>query len=104
MNSEEHSHPVDIAANHLGGRLALSKKLGLTVSAVGNWCLGLRRIPVDTCVRIEQLTNGNVTRIQLRPNDWWKFSPELATIAPEQPKIPTDTGQFATKTIAQKEE
>ena len=35
------------------------------------------RIPIVRCVQIEKLTNGAVTRKDLRPDDWHEIWPEL---------------------------
>ncbi len=37
-----------------------------------------RPVPPKQCVRIEQLTRGQVTRQALRPADWKEIWPELA--------------------------
>ncbi len=39
--------------------------------------IGLRPVPVAKCVAIEKATNGEVTRKDLRPNDWHLIWPEL---------------------------
>lgn len=36
-----------------------------------------RPVPPKQCVRIEQLTQGQVTRRDLRPDDWQEIWPEL---------------------------
>ena len=42
-------------------------------------------MPVKRCVLIEQVTNGAVTRRDLRPHDWKELWPELATQTQEVP-------------------
>jgi DNA-binding transcriptional regulator YdaS (Cro superfamily) len=61
-----------------GGRDAIAKALGVSVAAVGNWKLR-RAVPVEFCAQVERLTQGGLTRRQLRPEDWHLIWPELAT-------------------------
>lgn len=68
---------------HLGrrqkkGEKALADLLGVASPTVNQWLYQLRPVPISHCVRIEQLTNGRVTRKMLRPNDWWTIWPDLA--------------------------
>ena len=49
----------------------------MTKGAVSQWKLIDRKVPVEHCVRIEQLTLGAVTRKDLRPDDWHLIWPEL---------------------------
>lgn len=69
-------HPLDLAAQSVGGREALAGALGVTVAALGNW--KARGVPVQRCVAIERLTLGVVTRRDLRPDAWQDIWPELA--------------------------
>ena len=70
-------HPLDQAAFLLGGRAALAEKLKVTAAAVGNW--KVRGVPIEHCPAIEMLTGARVCRRQLRPEDWQRIWPELAT-------------------------
>lgn len=45
---------------------------------VTNWANGTVPFPPHHCVSIERMTNGQITRQELRPFDWSKFWPELA--------------------------
>jgi DNA-binding transcriptional regulator YdaS (Cro superfamily) len=80
MNEEQTAlHPIDEAARVCpGGRGGLSRALNVTTAAIGNW-KHRNSIPVEYCALIEKATNGTVTRRELRPNDWQKIWPELAT-------------------------
>lgn len=61
------------------GRLsALAKLLSAHSPDVSRWADGSRPVPIEKCVLIEQNTNGDVTRKDLRPNDWHLIWPELA--------------------------
>lgn len=72
----EGEHPVDRAARVLGGRLLMAERLGVSAAAVGNW--KQRGVPIEHCTRIERLTLRQVTRRDLRPDDYLDIWPELA--------------------------
>lgn len=55
-----------------------AKKIQSTATEVSTWCSLKRPVPVARCVKIEQATNGEVTRKDLRPDDWFDIWPELA--------------------------
>lgn len=76
-------HPVDRAADAVGGASNLAAALGVSVQAVSNW--KERGVPIERCVALEQLSGATVTRKDLRPDDWEAIWPELAAS--------TDTGQ-----------
>lgn len=57
---------------------SLSAKIGVTPVLVSQWRNGVRQIPIERCVSIEQATDGAVTRQELRPDDWYLIWPELA--------------------------
>ena len=59
----------------------LAKLLNVSPSFVNQWRCGLRPIPLQKCVEIEQLTNKAVTRKELRPTDWHLIWPELIEAA-----------------------
>ncbi|MFA7437090.1 transcriptional regulator [Castellaniella sp.] len=69
--------PVREACTVMGGMTPLAKKLGLPVQVVSSWAAGTRPVPIIRCVEIEEITGGEVTRKQLRPDDWWQIWPEL---------------------------
>lgn len=64
---------------------ALADLLGTTKQVVWAW-LDRDRVPIEWCARIEIATNGAVTRRDLRPTDWMRIWPELAT--PAAPAAP----------------
>ena len=89
---------IQSAARILGSQTALARALGVTPGTVGQWLkpdvrTG-REVPPKQCVRIEQLTQGAVTRRDLRPKDWLEYWPELA-VAPAQ------SAQEATNFVAE---
>ena len=72
----EDENPLDTAARVIGGRNLLAQGLGVTAAAVGNW--KTRGVPIEYCPKIETLTMGEVSRQDLRPDDWQALWPELA--------------------------
>jgi len=85
MNTEAiQEHPVEAAVRLCpGGRAALAKLLNVTVAAIGNWKMR-KSVPVEHCAQIEAATGGQVTRRDLRPNDWQQIWPELDTNSTDQ--------------------
>lgn len=82
-------HPLDVAAQIVGGRSVLAERLDVTVSSIGNW--KARGVPIEQCVPIWRVTGGKVTRQMLRPDDWAEIWPELAEASPK----PVDTDPLA---------
>ena len=65
---------------HYGTHLAVAKVLGYSdLRNVSAWVNGLRPFPPEHCVTIERDTNGLIARRELRPDDWARYWPELAT-------------------------
>lgn len=58
-------------------QIDLANKVCLSQSMISQLANGLRPVPITTCVLIEQATNGQVTRKDLRPDDWLQIWPEL---------------------------
>lgn len=74
-------HPLDRAADAVGGAAKLGAILGVTAQAISNW--KERGVPIERCVPIELATNGEVTRRDLR-DDWQAIWPELAVNVPRR--------------------
>jgi DNA-binding transcriptional regulator YdaS (Cro superfamily) len=55
----------------------LAEKLGISQGLVSMYSSGARTVPIERCVEIERATDGQVTRQELRPDDWHKIWPEL---------------------------
>lgn len=70
-------------------RRALAQEMDIGIANIYQWMRGLRPVPVERCAVIERLTQGAVTRKDLRPNDWQEIWPELAANAPSQPQPQT---------------
>lgn len=64
--------------------VGLAASLGVAAALVSQWRTGTRPVPIERCMPIERATGGAVTRIDLRPNDWWLIWPELAERYPER--------------------
>lgn len=77
----EKKHPLDIAADALGGAAQLGIICDVTPQAISNW--KRRGVPIDRCLAIEYATKGAVTRRDLR-DDWRSIWPELAKKQPAQ--------------------
>ena len=61
----------------LFGLTGLAKKLGVKPPTIRQWVIGKRPVPIERCVSIEHITNGQVTRKDLRPEDWRDIWHEL---------------------------
>lgn len=75
--------PIEKAVAIVGGPAKLAAILGKSAQAVCFWRDGKRKLPAELCARIEGATGGQVTRRDLRPNDWLVIWPELERRAPE---------------------
>ena len=56
---------------------SLSRKTGIIEVLISQWRRCVRPVPVSKCIIIENATNGQVGRRDLRPNDWHEIWPEL---------------------------
>ncbi|MFZ2309618.1 MAG: Cro/CI family transcriptional regulator [Rhodoferax sp.] len=77
-----------------GRSLAVSQAVGVTPPVVSDWVTGKKGIPLERCTAIERATGGEVTRKDLRPDDWADHWPELAIEL-------ANTDQTATENVAQ---
>lgn len=69
-----------LAAGGWGSISKLANQIGAHAPDVSSWASeseDSRSVPVVHCVRIEQVTEGQVTRKDLRPDDWHLIWPEL---------------------------
>lgn len=57
---------------------ALGRCVGVSPALVYQWRTMRRPVPVEHCADIERVTNGDVSRRDLRPEDWRRIWPELA--------------------------
>ncbi|AXV95675.1 transcriptional regulator [Ralstonia pseudosolanacearum] len=65
-----------------GARRALAVAIGVNAPDVSSWLRGRRPVPIIHCVAIERVTDGAVTRKDLRPDDWRLIWPELEFALP----------------------
>ena len=62
----------------------LARQVGVSPALVYQWRTAKRPVPIEHCAAIEHATSGEVSRRDLRPDDWQRIWPELATPAPAQ--------------------
>ncbi len=56
-------------------RSFLARELNLSKETINGYICGRRKVPLLTCIRIEQITGGVVRRDEVRPDiDWGKLS------------------------------
>lgn len=67
-----------IDAEPRGAARRLAKAIEAHGPDVSRWISGERPIPAHRAAAIEQATKGQVTRQEMRPNDWQRIWPELA--------------------------
>jgi DNA-binding transcriptional regulator YdaS (Cro superfamily) len=72
-----------------GSQRSLAQKLSITPVLISQWANELRPVPPERCVEIEVATKGEVSRKDLRPNDWQKIWPELAAPKSRRATDPT---------------
>lgn len=58
-----------------------ARSIGVSPSLLYQWLSGLRPVAAKHCVKIEQQTGGQVSRPELRPDDWQSIWPDLARAA-----------------------
>jgi len=74
--------PVSAASRIVGGISALARIVGVKPPTVSQWASGARPVPIERCLAIERATKGEVTRRDLRPDDWHLIWPELKASRP----------------------
>lgn len=72
----------------------LARRLGVTQGLVHQWATGKTQVTAKRAVKIEEETQGAVTRKDLRPDDWHLIWPELLTH-----DSPTDQRDKSNQTI-----
>ena len=86
-----------------GRALKLAKDIDVPPSFVSKMVAGSKSVPIERCVPIERATGGEVSRRDLRPDDWRDIWPELAApenIQPNQAPTLTPPAQAAITVIA----
>ncbi len=60
-----------------GRQAQLARSIGVSPSFVWQLVRGLKPVPLNLCSAIELATSGDVSRTDLRPDDWQLIWPEL---------------------------
>lgn len=76
---------IEKAIDCLGGVSRLASVVGIGQSAVSNWRARGTKPEAAHCVAIEKATSNQVTRRDLRPDDWHLIWPELVALTPPTP-------------------
>ena len=84
-----------------GAMSKLAKEIGSHTQSVWHWSTGARPVPVSRCLDIERATGGQVTRRDLRPNDWQKIWPDFGGKVKRTALVPAKATKPATETQAQ---
>ena len=73
----------DYLSRKRGRAAALARVLQVRSVMISQWRHNVKPVPVVRCTPIEQATGGNVTRKELRPDDWFVHWPELTGKKPK---------------------
>jgi len=65
-----------------------ARAINVSAALLHQWIEKIRPVAIQHCPAIEKQTDGLVTRQELRPDDWHKIWPELATSAPPAASTP----------------
>jgi len=68
--------PIQRAIAISGSQQALGRMLKVSQSAVGQWALDGRPVPLDRAVEIEQVLEAQITCNELRPDARWVRIPD----------------------------
>jgi DNA-binding transcriptional regulator YdaS (Cro superfamily) len=66
---------------------SFAELLGVSQGAVWQWASGKTPPSPEKALAIERATNGEVTRRELRPDDFWRIWPDLANLAPTESTV-----------------
>ncbi|AUX61634.1 helix-turn-helix domain-containing protein [Simonsiella muelleri] len=69
---------IEKAIGLFGSQAEFARILEIKRMNIQHWKRGNVEVPVKRCVQIEKLTDGVVTRRDLRPDDYWEIWPDLA--------------------------
>jgi len=62
-----------------GRGAAIALRVGVHPVMVSQWASGVKPVPAERCAAVEAACDGQVTRRDLRPDDWHRIWPELVT-------------------------
>lgn len=94
-----------LASLERGGSSRIAELLGISISYLSQLSTGAAAISPARCVAIEFATGGEVTRKDMRPDDWQSIWPELASAeaaVPAQVAPTTDSSVVSTKDEAER--
>jgi DNA-binding transcriptional regulator YdaS (Cro superfamily) len=80
-------HLREYITTNPGAATRLATALRVSPSYLSQMCRGHRPIPVETCVLLEVLTERQVRRWNLKPENWHRIWPELIG-TPGAPDVP----------------
>lgn len=83
-----------------GRPIELATAIGASPVLISQWSTGKRLVPIERCVPIERATLGEVSRRDLRPDDWHEIWPELADSEEKQHLPSADRSSAATESVA----
>ena len=81
---------ISRACELFGGQTAMARRLSrrtgkpITQQRVANWINRGDEVPVEFLAAIEAESGGEITRRQLRPDDWHSIWPELVSASGAQ--------------------
>lgn len=78
--------PTYLEQAERGAAAALARAIGVHPVMVSQWAAGVKAVPVERCMPIERATGGQVTRQELRPDDYWLIWPDLPAPAHAEAK------------------
>ena len=70
---------LEQAVEFFNGPAKMARALKVTPPTLTQWRGGARPIPLDRAMQIERLTNGAVTREELRPDVDWRTHADVAS-------------------------
>ncbi len=70
----------------------LAAALGVDAPLISYWANGVRQVPAERCLAIQQATNGQVTCKEMRPDLPWEV---LSAVAANKPRKSTATEKAA---------
>ena len=70
MDTRKQNPGIFRAVEIFGSQTALAKRIGVGQGVVSYWLNSAKQVPPKRAVQIEAVTNGEVTRKELRPDLW----------------------------------
>lgn len=70
MHPRKQNPAVKRAVEIFGSQTALAQRLGVGQNVISYWLNEAKQVPPKRAVQLEAVTNGEVTRKELRPDLW----------------------------------